>query len=215
MGACDSSKNENSDDGIKPHTKNINHQSIIMKKLNEAAKSLCKIIVSSNKSASGFFILLFKEGQPFPCLITNEHVVKKKMIEDKVKIIVLYDNETKDLEIKLNTEERFIKVFSEFNMDVTVIGILPKDNISKEYFLSAFKDYIDNFDIFLDKKIMILEYPNGVMSVCSGEIIRISKNKKYEFIHNLGNDKGSSGSPIFLEGTTRVIGIHKGANNDG
>ena len=31
-----------------------------------------------------------------------------------------------------------------------------------------------------------------------------------EFAHDAGTDEGSSGSPIFLKGTIRVIGIHKG-----
>ena len=32
---------------------------------------------------------------------------------------------------------------------------------------------------------------------------------KYEFSHNANTDEGLSGSPIFLKGTTKVIGIHK------
>jgi V8-like Glu-specific endopeptidase len=37
-----------------------------------------------------------------------------------------------------------------------------------------------------------------------------------EFVYNASTDKGSSGSPIFLKGTTKVIGIHKsgGVNKD-
>ena len=39
-----------------------------------------------------------------------------------------------------------------------------------------------------------------------GEIIKV---KKYELFHNASTKEGSSGSPIFLKNTTKVIGIHK------
>ena len=39
-----------------------------------------------------------------------------------------------------------------------------------------------------------------------GEIINIDK---YEFTHKASTESGSSGSPIFLDKTTKVIGIHK------
>ena len=38
---------------------------------------------------------------------------------------------------------------------------------------------------------------------------------KYEFVYNASTDDGSSGSPIFIKGTTKVIGIHKaGSGNE-
>ena len=36
-----------------------------------------------------------------------------------------------------------------------------------------------------------------------------SYEPEYEFAHNANTDEGSSGSPIFLRGTTKVLGIHK------
>ena len=36
-----------------------------------------------------------------------------------------------------------------------------------------------------------------------------SYEPKYKFVHNANTDEGSSGSPIFLRGTTKVLGIHK------
>ena len=38
----------------------------------------------------------------------------------------------------------------------------------------------------------------------------MSHDTEYEFSHNSSTEIGSSGSPIFLKGTTKVIGIHKG-----
>lgn len=45
-----------------------------------AAKSLCKIIVPPNEMLSGFLIQLFKDKKEFYCLMTNEHIIIKKMI---------------------------------------------------------------------------------------------------------------------------------------
>ena len=47
------------------------------------------------------------------------------------------------------------------------------------------------------------------LSYCKGELINI---KKYEITHNASTDSGSSGSPIILDDSTRVIGIHKCGN---
>ena len=57
-------------------------------------------------------------------------------------------------------------------------------------------------------------YPNGEINYSHGRINGMAKTTKYGFIHDASTDYGSSGSPIFLEGTTRVIGIHKGGNKE-
>jgi len=38
------------------------------------------------------------------------------------------------------------------------------------------------------------------------------ENAKYKFAHNASNREGSSGNPILLKGTTKVIGIYKGGS---
>ena len=213
MGVCDSAANNgNLDEEIKPQIESMDYPLHPLKSLLIISKSICKIIVSSNKLASGFFLLLYKNEEPFFCLITNEHVVTKKMIEDKDTIEVYFNIETNILDIKLNSEERIIKNFTEFGMDTTVIEILPSDKIPKYYFLLPLKDYMENYDKLIDKKITIIQYPKGELKYSHGKIIGMVKTTKYGFIYNADTDEGSSGSPIFLEGTTKVIGIHKGGN---
>jgi len=62
--------------------------------IEEAAKSLCQISINNNLS-SGFFIQLFKREEKFFCLMTNKHVIKREMIEQKQKITILYEFEKK------------------------------------------------------------------------------------------------------------------------
>ena len=78
----------------------------------KALKSLCKI-ETGNKMSSGFFIKFFKDEQDFFCLMTNEHIVTKKMIQKGKLINLYYDNEEKVKEIELDTSERFIKDFKD------------------------------------------------------------------------------------------------------
>ena len=58
-------------------------------------KSLCKITISSGKMSSGFLIQLFKGQKEFYCLMTNQHVITKEMIEQKIKIDIYYDSQSK------------------------------------------------------------------------------------------------------------------------
>ena len=112
--------------------------------ITQISKSLCKITISSGKMSSGFLIQLFKGRKEFYCLMTNEHVITKEMIDKKIKIDIYYDSQSKFRNIELNTEERLIKEFTDIKMDITVIEIISKDEISKEYFLLPLIDYINN-----------------------------------------------------------------------
>ena len=53
--------------------------------LDEILKSLCKIIFK-NELGIGFFIKLFKDDKELLCLMTNEHVIRKEMIESNINI---------------------------------------------------------------------------------------------------------------------------------
>ena len=174
------------------------------------SKSFCKIS-APGIMGSGFLIKLYKDQQDFFCLMTCGHVIKKDMIERKIKINFYYDSIAVRLKvIELNENERYINNFSVSNddLDITVIEILPKDKISPEFFLSPNLNYIYDFDGLKNKEIAILEYPEGKLSQAYGVIKNIDRSA-YEFSHTASTKKGASGSPIFLKNTFEVIGIHK------
>ena len=62
------------------------------------SKSLCKVFTPFAK-ASGFLFRLFKGEEEFFCLMSNEHVINKKLI----KIAFKYDGESKYNEIYYST----------------------------------------------------------------------------------------------------------------
>ena len=173
-------------------------------------KSFCKIEYGEAIS-SGFLIKFFKRTKDFFCLMTNEHVITKDMIKKRRTITLYYDSEAKIREIDLFPDERYIKDFTDINMDIVVIEIIPQDEISKDYFLIPPIDFMFNYHLLKNKEIIILQYPNAQLSYSVGEIIDINEN---EFTHLASTEKGSSGSPVFLKENLKIIGIHKSGIKD-
>ena len=164
-------------------------------------KSVCKII-TTRINGTGFLIKLYKNNKEFYCILTNEHVITKEMIDMKQKITIIYDAQNKYKEIILNKDERFIKEYKNINIDITIIEILKDDNIKEKYFLLP---AIENNDL-IDKNIYIVQFPHGDLSYSKGKIL---KRNLYEITYDVSTKEGSSGSPIFLENSNSVIGIHK------
>ena len=96
--------------------------------LMSVCKSICKIKIA-NIRGSGFLIKLKKMNNNFYCLITCEHVISKDIINAKRTIEVLYDNQTKKINIALDKAKRFIRDYKYLNIDSTIIEILDKNNI--------------------------------------------------------------------------------------
>ena len=82
------------DSELKPLDKNIN----------KVSPSVCKIIINKY-NGSGFFIKLNINDNILLCLMTNEHVIKKEMVENKENIEIKYDYESKGIKIKLDKKK--------------------------------------------------------------------------------------------------------------
>ena len=104
----------------------------IDKSLNKVCKSICKIIFK-NRFATGFLIKLFIKEKELYCLITNQHVIEKEMVESNEFIDVYYNYEDKWIKIKLDKIQRLIKY--DLEKDFTIIEIIPNDKIKEKYFL--------------------------------------------------------------------------------
>ena len=182
--------------------------------LSNISKSILKIVIDtrSGKIIEAGFLLKFYIGQElFYCLISNEHVIKDDIIKNNNIIIIYYDNESKNANIKLKNKKRYIKSFIDIGLDIKVIEILDEDNISKNYFLFPESEIMINKRL-INNGIYILQYAKGKGLVKSrGKIKEINK---YEITHLASTQKGSSGRPIFLENCINIIGIHKEGNKD-
>ena len=176
-------------------------------------KYICKIEINIDdnniKNGSGFFIKLEKNNKPLYCLMSNEHIISRDIINKNGEIKIIYNNEENIRQIKL-TKDRFIKDYKDIGIDATIVEILNKDNINKDYFISP-KYYDINYDYkeLEDKNIYIPQFPK-----CKNTHISIGKIKTVnqnciEFSHLASTKCGSSGSPILIYGTSDIIGIHK------
>ena len=190
--------------------KSINQNIVQINNVYEQLKSVIKIELKEGKG-SGFFIKFRRNNKPFYCLMTNQHVVTSELTNKGEHILIKYENEKKEKNIELNQKERIIICLKELlNIDISIIEIIPKDQIDDSYFLLPNTNYENNLESLLNKKIQILQYPGGkYLSISEG---KISKKEDLIFYHNASTQKGSSGSPIFYE--KGVIGIHQGFSLD-
>ena len=199
--------NEEDDQGI--NEKEIKDSKLIeIDRVLEVSGAICRIIIN-NTIGTGFFMRLEKSNKSFYCLITCEHVIKEEMIDSKNEIEVYYDNQKSKLKFPLNKDERFIRSYRYINIDATVIEILQKDNVDDKFFLLPNLDYINGYEQFEGQDIYIPQFPgekNLSFSLGKIKLINIYTN---EFTHLASTRPGSSGSPIFLAGSSLVLGIHK------
>ena len=174
--------------------------------INIVSPSICKII--ANKFfGTGFLIKFNINNSIIFCLMTNEHILKREMVENKDDIEIKYDYERKGFYITLDNTKRIIKDFLDINIDAIIVEILPEDNIGINYFLEP--EININNDI-INKPIFIPQYPAGNKFCYSTGFIK--KINNIEIVHNSSTICGSSGSPIFLENSIKVICIHKQGN---
>ena len=191
---------------LKSNIKNINYR--IPAFISSASKSVV-MLNFQNKIYSGFLIKLFKDAEDFFCLLTIGESISKDMIEGKGEITFYYDNESKIKKISLNKEERLIKSFNDIGINCTVIEIMPADEISKDYFLLPVINYTDEFNELKNEEIFIIHFLKGILNFSNGKIKEINK---YEFTLVINDEIKSLGNPIFLKGSSKVIGIKQNSN---
>ena len=184
-----------------------------MNNIYKICKSSVKIFLPNNNVSSGFFMKLLRNKKNFYCLITNEHAITPEMIQNNDIIIVLYENESKNLVIKLDKTERIIECFEKsLNIDITVVEIIPKDRMDASYFLEKYDSQNENLNLdgYIGREMQLIQYPQGkALSFSEGIILGNYSNNKFLFIHTANTKYGSSGSPIFLKGDDKIFAIHK------
>ena len=168
-------------------------------------KSICQIDFNV-KYGSGFLIKLVKGNNPLYYLMSCEHILKTRTLQQEVRA---YYNHGKDyFTINLAKDHRFFRSYSFLNLDVSVLEIISEDNIDKSFFIEA--NNIANIDItkILNEQIFIMQYPKeGQENISEGIINSINQ---YEFTYYSDSNLILSGSPIFvlLNNTFSIIGLH-------
>ena len=171
---------------------------------------VCKIIKCDGDKGTGFFCRIpINNLNLLPVLITNNHVLNQDDIQNNKKIEFTINDDKKSKSIKIDGTR--IK-YTNKELDVTFIEIKPKEDK-----IDNFLDIDNNIEKDLDnlynnKSIYIIHYPKGTNANVSFGLT--NKIIESNFIHYCSTEGGSSGSPILLLDTFKVIGIHKGTPRD-
>ena len=177
-----------------------------------ASKSVCKLRIEVNseiKYGTGFLLRYPINDKYFNCLLSNERIIKEEFIKNKFTMNVSFNYENKSIMIKLDENERYIRTFKDIGLDIKLVEILKCDDINDDYFLFPELDYI-----IKDLKNKQIYIPQFILGKKIENTLGIIKNiNKYEFTHLVNKDQVSSGSPIFLCDTKKLIGIYKQNNN--
>jgi len=182
--------------------------------LSNVLKSICKIKIRTINeiiTGSGFLLKFNINQELFYCLISNEHVIRNDLIRNNNIIHISYDSEFQHANVKLESNKRYIKSFTDNDLDITVVQLLDEDKIPKEFFLVPESENIINNKLN-NNRIYIPQYADGKELKNARGILKNIDN--YEFSHSVNTKEGSSGSPIFLENCNKVIGIHTGASEN-
>ena len=216
MGICNSITQRN-----KLKDKNYESYSLLLSKnrIFTINKSLCRVAIQSKKDESngiGFFMNIKNNMK---CLITNYQNITQNFIDSKRNIIIQLEN-VKETVIKLDKKKRFIKYLkSPYN--ISIIEIFNSDLLNNDvYFLDYDSDLdsIDNYDKYLNKKILSLEKALNEKDFLFGEITNLSK-LGFEYSIDINNCKNNnnhlySGAPIILLDNQKLIGINENENNN-
>ena len=181
----------------------------------ENYKFMCEIETDIGYG-SGFFIYI--NSNKF--LITCEHNLVDKKNHPKITKLKVYfyikKHNTRireEREIILDENKRIIKDYMEdaqYNSDVFSIEIIESDNINENLFLPVkIPNRIRDYTIFENSKIKIPQFPKKQLKYSFGQIKQIEEYNT--FTHFASTKEGSSGSPIFLEDSFCLIGIHCGS----
>ena len=186
-----------------------------LEKINEQMKICsCKIECYEKGNGSGFFSLI-----PFPnkinlvpVLMTNNHVLQKEDIIKGKKINI--NMKYKKFSILIDDSR---KVFTDKNYDITIIEIKNNDGLDFNKFLEIddsiykenFQEYFKNRSIYLIHHPKSKDEPEFAVGIIKGITL-----DKYVINHTCKSDPGSSGSPILDLKTNKIIGIHKGTDNN-
>ena len=176
-------------------------------------KSICKIQIESLSDTilgTGFLFKFVIAQENFYCLVSNENILKKDIINNNYIIHFFYNYEVKSNNSKKNERKRYIKSFIDIGLDITIIEILEEDNIPKDYFL--WNEVETNNDRLINSQIFIPELIQETKIInLKGKIIKINN---YEFTHSISTSHDSSGYPIFISYSGYPIGIQKNKNGD-
>ena len=180
----------------------------------QSKNNILKIINQKEGYGTGFFCLIpFPDKlHPLPTLITNNHVLNESDIE--IEKIIKFSSEEKEYQILIDNQRKCYTNKKEY--DTTIIEIKPDDGINSNKFLELDEEIfnINAKEIFSNSSVYIMHYPNGKENEISFGKIKAIYEDNINIKHTCNTLPGSSGGPILNQINYKVMGIHKGAEDN-
>ena len=128
--------------------------------ISKVIKSIWKIKIDTSFGTikgTGFLLAFWIDQERFYCLVSNENVINKNLLNSDINIFISFDSEFRSAYINLNNNKRYMKSFKDIDLDITIVEILDEDNISKDYYLyPEIEEWINNE--LINNSIYILQY---------------------------------------------------------
>ena len=182
--------------------------------IEQIEKSICKIYCPEGEEGTGFFCYIKnKKNKKLPVFITNNHIIGHKLINEKQKLKITFNNDEKGADLILDADKK--NIYTNEYYDITIIE-LKKEEINNNLFLEIDdKVYMEGSNqMFQKKSVYTIQYPKILRASVSYGIINYidEKNKIIHFCHT---SKGSSGSPVLNLENNKVIAIHSSSSLEG
>lgn len=178
--------------------------------INQIENSICKIYKKKGVHGTGFlcYIENKKENGKMPVLITNNHIIGDKEIDENQRLKIFFKKENKLLDLNLDKNKK--KIYTNKNYDITIIEIKKKEINSNSFLEIDDKVYMEGSEnIFQSQSVYTIQYPEELSPSVSYGIIK-GIDEKNEILHLCHTKEGSSGSPIINLNNNKVIGVHIG-----
>ena len=205
------SQNKINNEAIIPGNASYINIELLKNIIEQKGKSICKIIKKEIPIGTGFLCNIIGHSITTKALITAYHVLGEDDLKLGNIVKITFDNNNENIKIIKINNQRFI--YASEKDDITIIEIIDDDNLKKFNYLEIDKNiYNNNSDFnkeYNNKSICILHYPKGILLAYSDNII-IKIDENYMIYHLCSSEHGSSGAPILLLDTLKVIGIHQG-----
>ena len=150
------------------------------------SKSICKINIETNYETIigiGCLLKFWIHQELYYFLISNEHTIKKDIINNNNIISLYFNGEL--IAYNINNKKRYIKSFIDNGLDISVIEIINEDNISKDYFL--WNEYETDNNRLINSEIYIPNILKEELIMVKSKINKINKNE-FIYLTNIEND---------------------------
>jgi len=164
-------------------------------------KCICKININGS-TGTGFFCFIPYNGKYLPVLILADYMIS---------------DETNEICIKLNEEDKLIKMNNERKIyinrefSIAIVEIIPKKDLIYDFLEIDQNIFQQNSEeIFNKVSIYILHIPNENKIISFGTIKSICENKIQHFCNTMN---GSGGAPLLNISTGKILGFHVGSTH--